>query len=321
MLKIDKLAKIKELREITDAPFVDCKTALENSDYEINGAIKWLHENGKSKALKKADRIAAEGLVLATKCEKHALIFELNSETDFVAKNQNFVKLQGEIAKLLLENDFDNLETALTIKNQDSRTIAEMLIESTATMGEKITLRRVLKTKILEGQKVGLYTHSNGQIASVVVLDGGNCTVAKDISMHLSALNPEFNFESDVPQERLAEIERLAETERLEEIEQKQAEIKEKFANSPDLEKKLASVKKPENIEKKIIRGKIEKKLSEFVLEFQPLATDSAITVGKYLEQNSAKLVQAVRFEVGEGIEKQAVDFYTEVNSQIKEAK
>ncbi|MDW2852670.1 translation elongation factor Ts [Mesomycoplasma ovipneumoniae] len=296
MLKIDKLAKIKELREITDAPFVDCKTALENSDYEINGAIKWLHENGKSKALKKADRIAAEGLVLATKSEKHALIFELNSETDFVAKNQNFVKLQGEIAQLLLENDFDNLETALTIKNPDSRTIAEMLVESTATMGEKITLRRVLKTQILEGQKVGLYTHSNGQIASVVVLDGGNCTVAKDISMHVSALNPEFNFESDVPQERLAEI-------------------TQKVEDSPALEKK------PENIKQKIIRGMIEKELSNFVLEFQPLAIDSAITVGKYLEQNSAKLVQAVRFEVGEGIEKQAVDFYTEVNSQIKEAK
>ncbi|WNM14137.1 translation elongation factor Ts [Mesomycoplasma ovipneumoniae] len=296
MLKIDKLAKIKELREITDAPFVDCKTALENSDYEINGAIKWLHENGKSKALKKADRIAAEGLVLATKSEKHALIFELNSETDFVAKNQNFVKLQGEIAQLLLENDFDNLETALTIKNADSRTIAEMLVESTATMGEKITLRRVLKTQILEGQKVGLYTHSNGQIASVVVLDGGNCTVAKDISMHVSALNPEFNFESDVPQERLAEI-------------------TQKVEDSPALEKK------PENIKQKIIRGMIEKELSNFVLEFQPLAIDSAITVGKYLEQNSAKLVQAVRFEVGEGIEKQAVDFYTEVNSQIKEAK
>ncbi|XBE78119.1 translation elongation factor Ts [Mesomycoplasma ovipneumoniae] len=296
MLKIDKLAKIKELREITDAPFVDCKTALENSDYEIKGAIKWLHENGKSKALKKADRIAAEGLVLATKSEKHALIFELNSETDFVAKNQNFVKLQGEIAQLLLENDFDNLETALTIKNADSRTIAEMLVESTATMGEKITLRRVLKTQILEGQKVGLYTHSNGQIASVVVLDGGNCTVAKDISMHVSALNPEFNFESDVPQERLAEI-------------------TQKVEDSPALEKK------PENIKQKIIRGMIEKELSNFVLEFQPLAIDSAITVGKYLEQNSAKLVQAVRFEVGEGIEKQAVDFYTEVNSQIKEAK
>ncbi|MDW2829491.1 translation elongation factor Ts [Mesomycoplasma ovipneumoniae] len=296
MLKIDKLAKIKELREITDAPFVDCKTALENSDYEINGAIKWLHENGKSKALKKADRIAAEGLVLATKSEKHALIFELNSETDFVAKNQNFVKLQGEIAQLLLENDFDNLETALTIKNPDSRTIAEMLVESTATMGEKITLRRVLKTQILEGQKVGLYTHSNGQIASVVVLDGGNCTVAKDISMHVSALNPEFNFESEVPQERLAEI-------------------TQKVEDSPALEKK------PENIKQKIIRGMIEKELSNFVLEFQPLAIDSAITVGKYLEQNSAKLVQAVRFEVGEGIEKQAVDFYTEVNSQIKEAK
>ncbi|WP_341493571.1 translation elongation factor Ts [Mesomycoplasma ovipneumoniae] len=296
MLKIDKLAKIKELREITDAPFVDCKTALENSDYEIKGAIKWLHENGKSKALKKADRIAAEGLVLATKSEKHALIFELNSETDFVAKNQNFVKLQGEIAQLLLENDFDNLETALTIKNADSRTIAEMLVESTATMGEKITLRRVLKTQILEGQKVGLYTHSNGQIASVVVLDGGNCTVAKDISMHVSALNPEFNFESDVPQERLAEI-------------------TQKVEDSPALEKK------PENIKQKIIRGMIEKELSNFVLEFQPLAIDSAISVGKYLEQNSAKLVQAVRFEVGEGIEKQAVDFYTEVNSQIKEAK
>ncbi|MHA0296900.1 translation elongation factor Ts [Mesomycoplasma ovipneumoniae] len=296
MLKIDKLAKIKELREITDAPFVDCKTALENSDYEINGAIKWLHENGKSKALKKADRIAAEGLVLATKSEKHALIFELNSETDFVAKNQNFVKLQGEIAQLLLENDFDNLETALTIKNQNSRTIAEMLIESTATMGEKITLRRVFKTQIFEGRKVGLYTHSNGQIASVVVLKGGNCTVAKNISMHVSALNPKFNSESDVPQERLAEI-----TQKLE--------------NSPALEGK------PENIKQKIIRGMIEKELSSFVLEFQPFAMDSAITVGKYLEQNSAKLVKAVRFEVGEGIEKQAVDFYTEVNSQIKEAK
>lgn len=297
MSQIDKMAKVKKLREITDAPFVDCKQALENSGYDIDLAINWLSENGKSKAMKKADRIAAEGLVLALKNEDTVLIFELNSETDFVAKNQNFINLQQKIGNLLLENDFENLKSALdNIADIDGKTISQLLIDATATIGEKITLRRAFKNKFFTGRTAGVYTHSNGQIASLTILKGGNDLIAKNISMHVAALNPEYIFKSDVPEEEMNKL-------------------YEKFSNSPALEKK------PEKIRASILQGMIDKELSKYVLELQPLALDSTVSVGKYLQQNSAKLLKSIRFEVGEGIQKQNVDFSTEVNQQIQEAK
>ncbi|MXR12623.1 elongation factor Ts [Mycoplasma hyopneumoniae] len=299
MSQIDKMAKIKKLREISDAPFVDCKKALENSDYDIDLAINWLNKSGKSKALKKSDRIAAEGLVLAKKDPNSVLVFELNSETDFVAKNQNFINLQQKIGELLLANDFVNLEDALLIQDEAGRSISELMILATATIGEKITLRRVFKTKYSLEQSVEVYTHSNGQIAVITILKGGNLEIAKDISMHVAALNPQYILKIEVPNEKLQEI---------------QLEVEKKaFAEVKNFEKK------PENVRVGILKGMIDKQLSEFVLELQPLATDGAVTVEKYLAQNSATLEKVVRFEVGEGIQKQNVDFSAEVNQQIQE--
>lgn len=301
MSQIDKFAKIKELRKITDAPFIDCKKALESSGYDIDSAIDWLKKNGKSKALKKADRIAAEGLVLALKSADSALVFELNSETDFVAKNQNFINLQQKISNLLLQNDFENLENALLIQDSEGRTISELLVLATATIGEKITLRRVFKTKLSSEENVGIYTHSNGQIAVITILKGGNSEVAKNISMHVAALNPEYVFKNEVLETKLKEIHEEAEKKALSEVKNFE--------------------KKPENIKTEILKGMVEKQLSEFVLELQPLALDSSISVVKYLAQNSSTLLKVVRFEVGEGIQRQNVDFSTEVNQQIHEVK
>lgn len=295
MTQSEKLKKIKDLRQISDAPFVDCKTALENSGFDIDAAIAWLNENGKTKALKKSDRIAAEGLVLASQSENFALIFELNSETDFVAKNKNFISLQEKIRDLLLQENFENLDQALEIKDENGKTVVELLVDSTATMGEKISLRRSLKMPVFSGQNVGIYTHTNGQIASVIILEGGDSEVAKNVAMHVAALNPEFVFKADIPSQKLEQITA-------------------QFENSPSLNNK------PEKIRQTILQGMIEKELSKFVLEFQPFALDSALSVSKYLQSKNAKLAKVVRFEVGEGIEKKQVDFSQEVNSQIKEA-
>ncbi|ADQ90279.1 Elongation factor Ts [Mesomycoplasma hyopneumoniae 168] len=249
--------------------------------------------------MKKSDRIAAEGLVLAKKDANSVLVFELNSETDFVAKNQNFINLQQKIGELLLANDFVNLEDALLIQDEAGRSISELMILATATIGEKITLRRVFKTKYSLEQSVEVYTHSNGQIAVITILKGGNLEIAKDISMHVAALNPQYILKIEVPNEKLQEI---------------QLEVEKKaFAEVKNFEKK------PENVRVGILKGMIDKQLSEFVLELQPLATDGAVTVEKYLAQNSATLEKVVRFEVGEGIQKQNVDFSAEVNQQIQE--
>ncbi|MBG0731027.1 translation elongation factor Ts [Mycoplasma sp. 'Moose RK'] len=291
----EKLAKIKELRQISDAPFVDCKTALEKTDYNIDAAVAWLSENGKTKALKKSGRIAAEGLVLAASNENFALIFELNSETDFVAKNKNFIDLQQKIKNLLLTNDFENLDQALSIKDESGKSISELLVDATATMGEKISLRWISKTKVFPNQNVGIYTHANGQIATITILENGDFETAKSVAMHAAALNPEFIFKTDIPQERLEQITN-------------------QFSNSPNLNNK------PEKIKQTILQGMIEKELSKFVLEFQPFAMDSAVSVKKYIESRSAKLLKVVRFEVGEGVERQVVDFSAEVQSQIQEA-
>ncbi|CAT04806.1 Elongation factor Ts [Mesomycoplasma conjunctivae] len=294
--KEEILLKIKKLREISDAPFVDCKQALENTDYDLDKAVVWLQENGKAKALKKANRIAAEGLVSAIKNEENIVIFELNSETDFVAKNQNFIDLKNTIATTLLEQPFDSFEQALQVKTKSGKTISELVTDATATIGEKINLRRAIKTNISAGENAGLYVHSNGQIATITIIKGGSEEVAKNISMHTAALNPDYIFESDVPAEKMSKIQQ-------------------EFASSKVLEGK------PENIKANILKGMISKELSKFVLEYQDFAMDSAISVSKYLQNNGAKLIKVVRFEVGEGIEKETVDFSQEVQAQIAKAK
>ncbi|AHH45424.1 translation elongation factor Ts [Mesomycoplasma bovoculi] len=290
------LNKIKELRNITDAPFVDCKKALEASAYDIQKAIAWLQENGKAKAIKKAGRIAAEGLVYAIKNDKKIVIFELNSETDFVAKNKNFISLKDEIATLLLENNFNNLDQAFEIKSGSGKTISDLVTDASATLGEKISLRRVEFVLISNGQNAGSYVHFNGQTSAIAVIEGGSKEVARNVCMHSVAMNPEFTFESEIPVDKLNKI-------------------------KSDLSQSPALVGKPENIQQSIITGMLAKELSKFVLEYQPFVVESEISVAKYLQNNNAKLIKIIRFEVGEGIEKVVSNFSEEVKNQIENSK
>ncbi|VEU59197.1 translation elongation factor Ts [Mesomycoplasma neurolyticum] len=300
MEKVNTMSLIKELRERTDAPFIECKKALESSGWNIDKAIDWLQNNGKVKAAKKAGRIAAEGLVSIAKNEKSVVILEINSETDFVAKNAQFVNLVTKISNILLENDFTTNDEALKLKNEEGVTVEELTTIATATIGEKIVFRRANKFNYNPMTQVaGTYVHTNGRIASIVILNGKDEEVAKNISMHISAMNPEYTFVTDYPKD---EYEKL----------------KQEFTN--ELNKSEKDSKKPENIKSMMIQGKIEKELSKFVLELQEFVVDSSFKVKKYLESKNSSIVSVVRYEVGEGIEKKENNFVAEVNAQLAEA-
>lgn len=300
MENINKTALIKELRERTDAPMVDCKKALESSEWNVEKAIVWLQENGKAKAAKKAGRIAAEGLVSAAKNEKHAVIFEVNSETDFVAQNKQFIDLVNKIGNILLNNTFSNSEEALNLKDESGKSIDDLCVDATATIGEKIAFRRAEKIEIKETQKAGTYVHTNGRVASIVLVNGDSEEAAKNVSMQVAALNPEYTLVSEVPASVVNKL-------------------KEEFAKEIESDAKFAS--KPEKIKQSMIEGKLNKELSKNVLELQDFVMDSAFKVNTYLQSKKSELVKSLRFEVGEGIEKQETDFAAEVAAQVAEAR
>ncbi|UWD33910.1 translation elongation factor Ts [Mesomycoplasma molare] len=300
MENINKTALIKELRERTDAPMVDCKKALESSEWNVEKAIVWLQENGKAKAAKKAGRIAAEGLVSAAKNEKYAVIFEVNSETDFVAQNKQFIDLVNKIGNILLNNTFSNSEEALNLKDESGKSIDDLCVDATATIGEKIAFRRAEKIEIKETQKAGTYVHTNGRVASIVLVNGDSEEAAKNVSMQVAALNPEYTLVSEVPASVVNKL-------------------KEEFAKEIESDAKFAS--KPEKIKQSMIEGKLNKELSKNVLELQDFVMDSAFKVNTYLQSKKSELVKSLRFEVGEGIEKQETDFAAEVAAQVAEAR
>lgn len=284
---------IKELRARTNSGFVDCKKALEASNWNLESAIEWLKENGIAKAAKKAGRIAAEGLVTIAGDNKKAVLVELNSETDFVSKNETFKKLIEDIATSLNKIDVKNDEESLKVVLKSGQTIEEACSSATATIGEKISFRRSLKVLAKDDQILGLYVHANGQIASIVVLEGKNASVAKNIAMHMAAMNPEYILVSDIPSEKLEAV-------------------KKGFVEPDKFDLK------PQNIKEKIVSGWLDKQLSEIVLEKQPLVMDDSFSVEKYLIQNHSKLLKAYRFEVGEGIEKVQSNFAEEVMSFVR---
>ncbi|UVD81494.1 translation elongation factor Ts [Mycoplasma iguanae] len=295
MSQPNTMALIKELRERTNAAMIDCKKALESSQWDIEKAIVWLQENGKAKAAKKAGRIAAEGLVNAMANDQAAVIYEVNSETDFVAQNQGFLDLVDEIGKTLLAHDFSNSEQALQLKNSAGKTLEELTIDATATIGEKISLRRAQRINLSDTQVAGSYKHSNGQIATLVLIEGKDAEAARGVAMHVAAMNPEYALVADVPTEKIASL-------------------RKEFLADPAL------AGKPEKIQQNIVEGKINKALAETVLELQDFVVDNAFKVNKFLESKNSKLVSIVRFEVGEGIEKVANDFASEVAAQVSEA-
>lgn len=283
---------VKELREKTGAGMMDCKKALVETNGDMEKAIDYLREKGISKAAKKAERIAAEGLSNIYIKGNDAVVVELNSETDFVAKNAEFKELLDKIGNTILENNVTSMEEALNTKCGDE-TINDLIVNATAKIGEKISLRRFEKVTKTDSQVFGSYLHMGGKISSLTIIEGGNEEVARDVAMQAAAMRPQYiNIES-VPAE---------------DLEREKAVIKEQVINEG---------KKPEFADK-IVEGRIRKFYEETVLEEQAFIKDSGLTVKAYLENNKATLVKLIKYEVGEGMEKRNDDFAAEVMSQIK---
>ena len=268
------------------------KKALVETNGDMEKAIDYLREKGISKAAKKAERIAAEGLSNIYIKGNDAVVVELNSETDFVAKNAEFKELLDKIGNTVLENNVTSMEEALNTKCGDE-TINDLIVNATAKIGEKISLRRFEKVTKTDSQVFGSYLHMGGKISSLTIIEGGNEEVARDVAMQAAAMRPQYiNIES-VPAE---------------DLEREKAVIKEQVINEG---------KKPEFADK-IVEGRIRKFYEETVLEEQAFIKDSGLTVKAYLENNKATLVKLVKYEVGEGMEKRNDDFAAEVMSQIK---
>lgn len=283
---------IKELRDISGAGLMDCKKALEASDGNIDKAIDYLREKGISKAAKKEGRIAAEGLSTVLVEGNNAAVVEVNCETDFVAKNEKFVNLVNMIAKLIASNDVKTLEEANELKT-DEGTLKDTLINMTATIGEKISFRRFARLTKTDSQNFGAYIHMGGKISVLTLVEGASEEVAKDVSMHSAAMRPMYVKSSDVPTETLEKEMKI---------------IKEQLLNEG----------KPEKIiEEKIMPGKVDAYYQEICLENQIFVKGEGESVSKFVSNNGGSIVDMVRFEVGEGIEKKEENFVEEVMSQI----
>ena len=283
---------VKDLREKTGAGMMDCKKALVESNGDMDKAIDYLREKGISKAAKKAERIAAEGLSNIYIDGNNAVILELNSETDFVAKNSEFKELLDKIGNTILASDAKTLEEALECKCGDD-TINDLIVNATAKIGEKISLRRFEKISKEDAQVFGSYLHMGGKISSLTIVEGNNEDVARDVAMQAAAMRPQYTNIESVPAA---------------DLEHEKAVIKEQVINEG---------KKTEFADK-IVEGRIRKFYEETVLEEQAFIKDSGLTVKAYLENNNSKLVSLVKYEVGEGMEKRNDDFAAEVMSQIK---
>ncbi len=288
---------VKELRERTGAGMLDCKKALEATSGNMDEAIDWLREKGISKAAKKESRIAAEGLTEGASNENEAIIFEVNCETDFVTQNEKFKSLIAELRKALLFGDCNTYEEALELKLEDGKTVAERMIEATATIGEKISFRRFEKITKSDDEVFGIYSHMGGKITSVVVLKGENSDVARDVAMQVSAMSPIAVNREGVPAEM---------------VEHEKEVIKAEIKNDP----KNAS--KPDDIIEKMSTGRLNKFYKDICLEEQSFIKDSNLTVAAYVKENNSSIVSMIRFAVGEGIEKKEENFAEEVMSQIE---
>ena len=291
-----KASDVKELRERTGAGMLDCKKALEATSGDMEQAIDWLREKGISKAAKKESRIAAEGLTDGASEGNVAVITEVNCETDFVAQNEDFKKLVLDIRKTLLHNDVSTMEEAnkLTIEG-GSETVEEAVVNFTAKIGEKISFRRFERVVKEDGQNFGIYSHMGGRITALVVIDGANEEVARDVSMHIAAMNPVAVKRSDVPADM---------------VERESHVIKEQVMNEG----------KPADIAEKMVTGRLNKFYKEICLEEQAFIKDSNMNVLYYVKSNGGSIVSMVRFAVGEGIEKKEENFAEEVMSQIQNA-
>lgn len=283
---------IKELRDLSGAGLMDCKKALEASNNDIDEAIDYLRKKGISKAAKKADRVAAEGLSTVVIDGNNASIVEVNCETDFVAKNEKFVNLVNKIAELIVKNDVKTMEEAMSLSTEEG-TLNDTIVNFTATIGEKISFRRFARLSKTDSQNFGSYIHMGGRIAVLTLLEGADEETAKDVSMHAAAMRPSYVKREDVPAE---------------EVERETSVLKEQAMNEG----------KTAEIAEKMVNGRINKFYKEICLEEQDFVKDSDMTVGAFVKSKNGSIINMVRFEVGEGIEKKEENFAEEVMNQIK---
>ena len=286
---------VKELREKTGAGMMDCKKVLTETDGDMEKAIELLRERGIAKAAKKSGRVAAEGLVEAVISEdgKTGAIIEVNSETDFVAKNEEFKTFVENVANQVLKTNPKDVEELLAqpAMFEEGKTVQESLVGKIATIGENLTIRRFARFES-EGL-VEKYIHGDGKIAVLVDFDKGDKAIAKDICMQIAAAKPEFLKREDVPAERV----------------EKEMEI---------LKAQAMNEGKPAEIAEKMVQGRLGKFYGEICLVEQDFVKDSEKKVSKVLEENNAEIVRFARFEKGEGIEKKEENFAEEVANQLK---
>ena len=295
---------VKELREATGAGMMDCKKALTEADGNMERAVDILREKGLSKAAKKADRVAAEGLVtIKTNADNTvAAIVEVNSETDFVAKNQDFKDFVADFAEMVLEGDVADVEALLASNHKEGKALKDVLNDRVATIGEKLDVRRF--ERIATSGKVAGYIHGGGKIGVVVELatdsnDERVLTLGKDIAMQVAAMNPKYISRDDVDPEYIAH----------------ETEV---------LTQQALNEGKPANIVEKMVVGRLNKELKEVCLVDQVFVKDSELTISKLIAKvakevaSDISVANMVRYEVGEGIEKREENFAEEVAKQMK---
>lgn len=282
---------VKELREMSGAGMLDCKKALEATNGNMEEAMTYLREKGIASAAKKQSRIAAEGLAAILIYGNSASIVEVNSETDFVAKNSEFQDLVNETLKAVISNDVNNVEDALNLQVNGS-TLNDLFIAKTSKIGEKLSFRRFAKMTKNDNESFGSYIHMGGKIAVLVLLEGASSEVAKEVAMHAAAMRPKYVKISDVPE---AEVEKEREI------------LKEQAINEG----------KESDIAAKMVEGRIKKFYKEICLEEQPFVKDPDVSVKTYVKNNGGKILDMIRFEVGEGMQKREENFAEEVAKQM----
>lgn len=285
---------VKELRKKTGAGMMDCKKALTETDGDIDKAVDYLREKGIAKAAKKADRIAAEGLVHVETKGNDAVIVEINSETDFVARNEGFQELVKEIANQVLDTKAETVEALMETTLPNGKSVDERIKEAISTIGEKLSVRRfAIRTKT-DNDAFGAYLHMGGRIGVLTVVEGSTDEeAARDVAMHIAAINPKY-----VSSEQVSE----------EEINHEREVLKQQALNEG----------KPENIVEKMVEGRLRKYLQEICAVDQDFVKNPDVTVEAFLKTKGGKLVDFVRYEVGEGMEKREENFADEVKGQMK---
>ena len=282
---------VKELRETSGAGMLDCKKALEATNGNMEEAINWLREKGISKAAKKSSRIAAEGLAYAKIEGNKAVIIEVNSETDFVAKNEEFQNLVSTIANTIINSDVTTMDSALELE-VDGTKLSDLITSRIATIGEKLSFRRFEVLTKEDNQVFGSYSHMGGKIVSLALLEGNDEELAKDIAMQIAAMKPSYLNRDEVPEERV----------------EKEREILTEQAENEGLDANKLPM---------IVNGRLNKFYEEICLVDQGFIKENKMKVGKYVESKNSKIVKFVRYEVGEGIEKKEENFADEVMKQI----